>query len=327
MLKLHMREAAAIHQHVTQLHQLQEHAEARLDKLTQHLAKAGHLTSQTQALLVKVWRNVSSPLEVPFGALEKLIPLPYRRTARGLGLSHIVLSTPELLEAILVNLSIPDLLAVMLVSQAFRDGVNNSPTIQRNMGLRPDPNCHMRFSLPFEHGLLRCTTDASSYSLIAPDDKLFVEIDLATKPRLGGRCRAILVCQPPLKSLGVYVDCCHTLHRVPQAQPLEVLTSETGITLGDIIDTTKRVKAAHRLCPQAETHLLDENGFVQAEVRFAAEVLVPEDEPLLAKKRSWIRREMVRQLELGARQARLAPYVVAKRAGMCVVSFSRRALC
>lgn len=315
------RKAAAIHQHVTQLHQMQEVARTNLCKLRQHLVKCGHLTSDTQHLLINVACDVGGGMKIP-SALSKLFPPSFRTSRRSVELAATVFNTTELLENILVNLGVRDVLSAMQVSHRFQSVIEGSPVIQRKMGLKADPDRALRFPLASETRYLLCSTDASTWSMrTAPNDKILVKVDCAratsttAKLNLGARCRSLLICQPPLKTLKVYVSCCHSIYRHTSRAPAEVLTSETGITFGDIVDTANRVKEAHVLCPRAETFMHDEQGYVHADVRFEAEIEVPAHEPLLLAKRRWMQREREQQLKGAAKQARMAPYVAAKRLG------------
>ncbi|KAK5130914.1 hypothetical protein LTR08_001578 [Meristemomyces frigidus] len=148
MPKIGKRDAAHIYQHVKQLHLRQASAETHLDKLMQHLAKAGHLTPTTQQLVVKVWRNVGGTHQVPFGALESLLPPSLTQVANTPTTALTVFGTPELLENILVNLTALDLLHAMQVSHEFKDNIEASPTILRRMGLKVDEDCNLR--VPFD---------------------------------------------------------------------------------------------------------------------------------------------------------------------------------
>jgi hypothetical protein len=51
----------------------------------------------------------------------------------------LVLTTPELLESILLHLSPHHLLAAQLISQIFRNTITSSPSLQHRLFFRPDP--------------------------------------------------------------------------------------------------------------------------------------------------------------------------------------------
>jgi hypothetical protein len=94
-----------------------------------------------------------------------------------------------------------------------------------------------------------------------------------------------------------------------------VVVSETGITLGQILNETKRLRTEHRYCPNAHQGLHRDDGTVNVGVRFETILKLSSDD-LLSKERRQAQ-EMLRrdEQERRAMDARMQAYIAAKRSG------------
>lgn len=142
------------------------------------------------------------------------------------------------------------------------------------MGLRPQENCHITFPVvTCPYHLFSCSAETypcltNSHTLLKDNEVVikagFYGADKTPLPKLGKRCRNMLICQPPIKSLNVYTRCCHPSWSWRNTHdPAEVIEVETGVRMGDLIDAYQRITAAHRMCPDAEPPDHDDEGFVK----------------------------------------------------------------
>jgi len=135
---------------------------------------------------------------------------------------------------------------------------------------------------------------------------------LHIKPRIGPRIRASLICQPPIRNLQIQTGCCKDAGADVAAGLLERfsinpphggwrphLYSKNGFTLGDLLDIYSLVCKAHRLCPEAEARLMNQEDYVCCAVHFAGEIELRQDDPRLDEHR-W--RENLRPDEEGRRK-------------------------
>lgn len=201
-----------------------------------------------------------------------------------------VFGTTELLEAILrKGLSVHDLLRAMEVNKTFAACVKSSVHLQKLLCLRPDPTASYRSA--FEVGI-KCLvgfTTSLTFPALSPatyrkartslDGTLEAHFDTdltASPPRIGPRCRSMLVCQPPVHEMAISINCCGFRYEdnvVPQNENGTAYIKAigtAGLTIGELLDTTRRLQEAHTLCPFAATtaHSDDEDGRVRVEVRF-----------------------------------------------------------
>jgi len=135
----------------------------------------------------------------------------------------------------------------------------------------------------------------------------------------------MLLCQPLVKEMRVTTTCCddsHYVQRVP-GRGLPPLTSPIGITIGDILDATERLRAEHRLCPFARWHCHDHDGFIHADVKFHGAVSLLRSDPLFSNVRSRATPEewAASREEIDRRRARFDGYIVAKGRGKPIDDF------
>lgn len=93
------------------------------------------------------------------------------------------------------------------------------------------------------------------------------------------------------------------------------IRSSTGITLGDILDATARLREEHRLCPDAFTGLHREDGTVDVTVVFEASIPLNAEDPLLMRRRMALAEYQQVQRHEATRQARMTAYMASKQQG------------
>lgn len=141
--------------------------------------------------------------------------------------------------------------------------------------------------------------------------------------RVGSKCRSIPICQPPVHEMYAYPSCCTQcpfihergvverpldafspmpffMHPAwtpqqplppppdwPRLEPIQTVTSDTGITVGDLFDATVRITAAHKRCPFAEERSHDSKGNVCTDVMFACHMSLEKGDPALEGLGTW----------------------------------------
>lgn len=134
-----------------------------------------------------------------------------------------VFSTPELLESILVYLKPTDLLRAIQVNRNINAIFKASPTLRDVLNLRVRPDGF--FSTVFCTDIWGCTCGFADISVRINADRQqqkldlrFNEIPIAVSfsyrqplPRVGRLCRDMLVCNPPIHSMSVTLNCCPDL--------------------------------------------------------------------------------------------------------------------
>ncbi|KAK3722195.1 hypothetical protein LTR37_002628 [Vermiconidia calcicola] len=294
------------------------------------------LETQLNTLQISDWVASSTVLRMRSGleAQQKTLPTLLRgfptwlrRSPRATVLAHQVFDTPELLEHILSYLDNSDLLLAYRINHQFCSGIQGSPRLQRQLGLQAAHNSTIHFPAAL-----------SSYWLFSTDgDKYFslrtlegMKILLTIQPqapitRLGTRCRSMLLCQPPISRMKVFVSCCapnksgfgifgSTQIDPPPLEILSAMEGSQGITVGDVNDAVTRLSAYHRLCPDALAHDHNEDGSVRFGIELEAELEVDDTEPLWQAKAVHLRKEQDRASKRMALQHKLPGYSDAKRA-------------
>jgi hypothetical protein len=231
-------------------------------------------------------------------------------------------SIPELAEMILLELPSRELLKVAQVDRALHASVMSSKRINCKLGLVPEPDSWFKTNLSQDHEYSRGCCDRKltlpglsflcdnvrlgEDSEEGEDDddgeeesgegeymKLIVELRPKVEfvspgssvttlvdrvPNVGSRGRAMLICQPPILKMDASTTCC--------GERVEI-HSAMGVTVGDLLDATSKLRYLHRTCPLAQYHLHDHHsGFVVPEVVFKGNLpLRPDDRSIL--NRNW----------------------------------------
>lgn len=190
----------------------------------------------------------------------------------------------ELLEKVLFTggLSVRDLLSAMEVNKTFKTAILGSPKLRRYMSLAPDQalpyrTIFKRTSKDVNHFSHLCVSFGSSldYNLLDPDgnETTMLIASFSTKdgalPRIGSRCRAMLVCRPPVYQIESRTSCCNITG--------QKVSSSTGITVGDLYDAASRLVEEHRLCSLAEWTSHDRHGNVKVRIDFDTAIPVDGD--------------------------------------------------
>lgn len=222
---------------------------------------------------------------------------------------------PELMEMILGYLSTQDLLLAMEVNKSFADSVLSSNKLQIKLCLKAATNTD--WFTDFQYGGLgrqgpfsfSCRVDWEDHHLRpAPERESEVHIKAqfhiarrwygqglpdksARLPLLGSRCRAMLICQPPIKEIIARPSCCQGMgSRNQELQALEdeihpppesvIVRSETGLTVGDLLDVTDSLMRSHSACPYAPDWQHHPNtGEVKVDVEFLATMALRPGDP------------------------------------------------
>ncbi|EMC93579.1 hypothetical protein BAUCODRAFT_125428 [Baudoinia panamericana UAMH 10762] len=237
-----------------------------------------------------------------------------------------VFNTPELLEHILYQLSNFELMVAMQVNKVFFNAIEGSVKLQRQLGLKDDPDSLIYFPThDFWFSDLFCSTHAVERVAGEPIHNLLrvhCAVDsFAGDMRVGDRARSMLICQPPLKIVEAYCSCCsgprvwrHSRLRTSNSHPpAAVFRSSRGATVGDILDLTKRLKEEHKMCPDASSFDHNQQGFVNVHVCFEALVEAKENDPLFVRERDRFEEERKKHTERLARQRHIDAYAAAKR--------------
>lgn len=266
------------------------------------------------------------------------IARPDHPTASSAEKARQVFSVTELLEHILLEGHPMDVLNFASVNRRAYDIVAGSSVLQRHMNLLPEVHARCFFTYP-KLGFT-CTMEPKPHgsSLFggtgifgtgtSTSDTVVVYATFTPEKlplRLGRRVRDMFICQPPIHEMRATVSCCNpdkhrslfqTTHPVSDGMNLpHPIYSETGITVGDIYDACCALIKEHRLCPAAEAHQLDEEGFVKVNPTFRATVQLREDDPFILVQREQEEIQKAVMQKGRDRHEWLTRYVAAKVAG------------
>jgi hypothetical protein len=252
-----------------------------------------------------------------------------------------VFSTPELFELILALLNARDILVVQQVSKNICATIRDSGRIQRRLGLRPDPqaNFHPTFSdsiWGFRELSLSCYAQyrRHTYMYMYPDgwpkhkpNELVIAVAFDGRPPqmdgLGSKCLSMLVCQPPVKELQPFVDCCNrAIPRMlgapgpPDDWLPKPIRRETGITVGDVFEETAKLIEKHKMCPWASEWYHDKKrGTVKVSPSFQGIVQLRGDDPALKAQAKALDEANRSREEDEERRRKMRAYCQAKIAG------------
>ena len=241
---------------------------------------------------------------------------------------HKVFSIPEILENILRELTIIDILDVQQVNRTFRDTVNSSPMLQRQLFLAADKSCNLR-ALERPHRSSELNSEAVIVSCVHyPDEdcafahgyELFARFE-SRLLKTGSRVRRMYICQPPITSMTYRPECCRGATRLEwtefgdawfnrikawDAEP-PTIENDDGLTIGDSYDVAADLQIAHKMCPYEGVGWIEETGDPKVSVTFRTEVTTnPIEKTIMA--------EEVEEDTVALRRER---YRNAKMGGMC----------
>ena len=110
----------------------------------------------------------------------------------------------------------------------------------------------------------------------------------------------------------VHTKCCPGTYRTSES---ETVSSEHGVTIGDLYDRTMKISNEHRFCPNASYRLLDEDGFVNVSVTFKANITLNAKDPVMAKHMARLAEKRADSSRRDVVRAKQRAYAAAKRSG------------
>ncbi|KXS95153.1 hypothetical protein AC578_5108 [Pseudocercospora eumusae] len=273
-------------------------------------------------------------LEQLYMSIVSSIPVHARPTTKSAAKAHKLFDIAELLEKVLLNLDFASMIRVQQAHSVFRNAFKQSARLQQVTGLRPSsegptysPLANLFFIsrgclVRFQHTSRRGTRPLA-------DDEVFISatfssvdpFDSRELPTVGPMLQKSLVCQPPLTTMTIRTSCCHDpiQHRSTTARLQSTIKEtpqlyvKTGITLGIILEQTKKLRDAHRLCPNADIGQHRDDGTVDVQVYFEAIRKLSPGDPILVERRR-AREEYVRSREETAcREEEMSAYIEAKQ--------------
>ncbi|KAF2172382.1 hypothetical protein M409DRAFT_50090 [Zasmidium cellare ATCC 36951] len=274
------------------------------------------------------------------------IPIEARPNAASAVKAQKVFDVAELLEKILLNCEYHDFISAMQVNRTFAQAFRRSARIQQVMGLRAitdgSPFSPVANAFFVSRGCMIRLEDHHRYGHQVQDNEVVVSaifngsspFEEHPLPRISERFRDTLVCQPPIKQMRVRAGCCEDplfrrrnannlqphppsltslADRDEEMQQLHSIDSETGITLGQVLDETRRLRDEHRYCPDAYPGLHRDDGTVDVHVHFEAILQLPRDDPVLLANRRAKASFDFEQKDFAAKDQKIQQYIAAKQ--------------
>jgi len=162
----------------------------------------------------------------------------------------------------------------------------------------------------------RITTAASGDRAL-----LRVDFDSDRLPRVGERCRRMLLCHPPVKKIRAYTRCCglsNTSKRSGIYLPEEskyLVQNDDGVTIGDLLDAAAKLKAEHSDCPHANYTQIRRDGSVKVIVQFQIGLRLEDDEPILVHHMAQSKATAERMRVKNAKASKMRAYGAARHNG------------
>jgi hypothetical protein len=194
------------------------------------------------------------------------------QTSNSAALAQKTFAVTELLEMILLNLSPWTLLTAQRTNRQFFNTIEESSKIQQKMMLQQSGTQHfstllsretyhkydnfvlgLSYVLEMPDHLCQIMSEAPNiiFAGTAPlSMEFFVIYAPHSLPRIGARCRKILICEPIITEIKVYPECCGKLGPSEYLRFTESrlqdsvfeISNPTGITIGDIYEALCRVE-------------------------------------------------------------------------------------
>lgn len=266
-----------------------------------------------------------------------------------------VFNIVELVTPIIEDLGTTDLAAVARLNKATYDAIEKSPAARRKLFLEPEKQ-QVFFSSPIARpkdpfvppalcGALKLmldsdgTFDEETGEYEVAEWLLFFDFDSNEHFDNGVHSEQALdrlICQPPVYEVEARVSCCIDLESgrnlgrpYKPDEPTCTITSNTGITVRQLLEARNKLRDEHRLCtnhgdPVAADHDL-EDGFVRPNVIFSGHMDLDRSDPLVAQ----LTNRMVEKCKSDhlkfLKEAKFRGYMRAKTEGMfAAVGFWRR---
>ncbi|KAK5691477.1 hypothetical protein LTR97_011470 [Elasticomyces elasticus] len=253
-------------------------------------------------------------------------PLDNQPSDRSSAVAEEVFRIPELAELVLMELTPASILQAMSTYKFFASLIT-SPKIQTTLGLRSQVTGH--WYSPFEikdnmieslwrsyrnpelHDVLKVRIGTIKEEAQQIVDTGMVTIYAAFQDQKGsdgmtkaplatiGECgMSMLICQPSIAEMNVYLSCCgpggrggRLWARIRLAGPQKVagkIRNANGLTVGDLHRATARYQKQHEMCPHARKTQHDRQGWVLTEVSFEGVLQLAKDDPLVLQGRKII---------------------------------------
>lgn len=224
-----------------------------------------------------------------------------------------IFNISELAEAIFCHLPFLDLIRAAQVNKTFANTIDTSPKTQLTLGLLANPASFWTSVTPaFEvHRIDKIMNAQGLHMDILPPGlfghqdassacvHIYLDIYLEqaigrTLPPAASRGRSMLICQPPIREMGAIPKCCGNIAGVGQGmlvpglrfpKPKAIkMSSETGLTLGDLVDAAQKISQEHRSCPYALSGMHNpDSGFVRAVISFYGKLALQANDPVLLR--------------------------------------------
>lgn len=171
--------------------------------------------------------------------------------------AHKVFAIPELLEMILSNCSINDVLNMYETCKEVRDIIKASSKIQTFLCLKPVAVSATRL-FPFARSSLRgfrCSLEAlinyignEPPSIVVARIEVLMDPDGVYWPHIGSRLQNMFICQPPIHHAIAREHCHNDDNDILGSNPGVQLSSEKGLTIGDLYHKAKQLSRYHDSC-------------------------------------------------------------------------------
>ncbi|KAK6437946.1 hypothetical protein LTR95_005850 [Oleoguttula sp. CCFEE 5521] len=195
------------------------------------------------------------------------------------------LATAELVDQILSYLDHPDLLSASNASRFFGSCIQQSARLRQKLFLQQDPTADYALlgkliRLPF-HTSIRKPRPTKS---IPPASCVYTITFLLNVERWqhfqpSDRVLSMLICQPPIFAMTATVVCpCSMVSPHPEPEAVHI-RSDTGHTVGDMVEVIRRLHAAHGTCGFGEPGYVDQDGSAASIVRFEGQLVLRDDDP------------------------------------------------
>ena len=157
-----------------------------------------------------------------------------------------VFGMPQILEMMLEHLEAIDILNIYQTCRRIRDIIESSTKVQKLLFLQPSNQKRMlQLPPPRDSHMSELVVQAQSHH--AEIHVLYT--DKKIKPLIiGSRWKRMFICQPPIKDMELMTMCRDSedsLFASKESYKLFSLSSENGITVGDVFQRAKRMREEH----------------------------------------------------------------------------------
>ncbi|KAK6441774.1 hypothetical protein LTR95_001998 [Oleoguttula sp. CCFEE 5521] len=198
---------------------------------------------------------------------------------------HQVFATAELVDYILSQLDPPDLLNASNASRAFNSSIERSKRLRQKLFLEGDLEAEYALlgklvKLPFHTNIRR----PRPIKPIAPASCVYTVTFMLNVERWQSftpseRVLSMLICQPPIFAMSGTVVCpCSLVSPYPEPETVHI-RSDTGHTVGDMVEVIRRLHAAHCIYPLTDPDHVDRDASAINVIRFESQLVLRDDDP------------------------------------------------